>query len=341
MRPSTLIVGTFNGDIRDQRIKSNQKSECPDHISKKVEICTTLIYIVKLIAFWYTTQRVMIRWGKGVSDPFKVRNGIKQGGLLSPFLFNLYINELSVNLNHSGVGCVAGKTLINHLSYADDMVLVAPSKRALQMLLNLCSIFAFAHDVLYNTEKSVCMICWPRKFLFKFRPVFYLQGVILEYVDVYKYLGVLVNNTLTDDDEISRRMRGIYATGNMVARKFSKCNIPCKIMMFKTFFSSIYACGLWSSYRVASYSKIKVAHNDILRTLLNVQRDDSISALFVQHQVNNLDSVLRTCYYSLMCRVLNSENVIISSLVHSGARTHSRLWHRWGVALGRDMVEHI
>ena len=145
---------------------------------------------------------------------------------------------------------------------------------------------------------------------------------------------------MTDDDEICKRMRGIYATGNMVSRKFSKCEISCKIMMFKTYFSSIYGCGLWCSYRVASYCKIKVSHNDIFRALLNVQRGESVSALFVQHQVNNLDSVLRTCYYSLMTRVKSSENLIVSSLVNSGVRTHSRLWHRWGVALGRDMVEH-
>ena len=38
VRPSRVILGTFNVDIRDQRIKSNQKSECPGHFSKKVEI---------------------------------------------------------------------------------------------------------------------------------------------------------------------------------------------------------------------------------------------------------------------------------------------------------------
>ena len=127
----------------------------------------------------------------------------------------------------------------------------------------------------------------------------------------------MINNKLSDDEEINKRMRGTYATGNMLIRKFGKCNVACKILMFKTFFSNIYACGLWARYRVASYGKMKVSHNDIFRSLLNVRRDESASTLFVQHNVNNLDSVIRCCYFSLMTRVRSSANPIISALVRS------------------------
>ena len=114
----------------------------------------------------------MIRWGGLLSEAFNVTNGIKQGGLLSPYLFNIYVDCLSKQLNASGVGCLAGMCLINRLIYADDMVLLAPSKRALQQLLDVCSLYANLHDILYNTEKSYCMICWPKKFLFRFIPKF-------------------------------------------------------------------------------------------------------------------------------------------------------------------------
>lgn len=297
------------------------------------------LYIVKFIAFWYTKQTVMIRWGDAHSEPFTVKNGIKQGGLLSPYLFNIYVDCLSKLLNGSGVGCLSGGLLINHLCYADDMVLLAPSKRALQRLLDICTSYAIRHDILYNTDKSFCMICWPKKMLFKFIPVFYLQNDKLEYKDVFKYLGVLIHEKGNDDDEINMRMRGIYATGNMLIRKFSNCTVDCKLVMFNTFFSNIYASALWTSYKVASYAKVKIAHNDIFRSLLNVPRWESASMLFVEHHVNNLDCIVRKSYYSLMTRVLNSSNPLISSLVRSDVRTHSRLWHRWGIALGRDLVD--
>ena len=142
-----------------------------------------------------------------MSETFSVSNGIKQGGLLSPYLFNIYVDCLSKELNSSGVGCLTGFTLVNHLSYADDMVLLAPSKRGLQLLLDLCSSYAFLHNILYNTEKSYCMIYWPKRFLYKFIPEFFLQGEKLDYIDVFKYLGVMLNDKGTDDDEMNFRMR--------------------------------------------------------------------------------------------------------------------------------------
>ena len=140
---------------------------------------------------------------------------------------------------------------------------------------------------------------------------------------------------------MNMRMRGIYAVGNMIIRKFGKCSLDCKLMMFRTFLSNIYASGLWSGYKVASYSKIKISHNDIFRSLLNVPRWDSATMQFTANQVDNLYCVIRKSYYSLMTRVRRSMNPIISSLVRSEARVYSSLWHRLGLALGRDLLEVI
>ena len=90
---------------------------------------------------------------------------------------------------------------------------------------------------------------------------------------------------------------------------------------------------------MASYARVKISHNDIFRSLLNVPRWASASRLFVEHHVNNLDSLIRNNYYSIMTRVVNSVNPIVSSLVNSDVRIHSCMWRRWGLALGRDLVD--
>ena len=59
--------------------------------------------------------------------------------ILSPFLFNLYMDGLSDNLNACKTGCVVGSILVNHLMYADDLVIVSPSSTGLQSLLQICS----------------------------------------------------------------------------------------------------------------------------------------------------------------------------------------------------------
>ena len=68
-----------------------------------------------------------VRWGGTYSTFFSVTNGVRQGSILSPYLFNIYVDDLSVALNACRVGCCVGKVLINHLMYADDLVILAPS----------------------------------------------------------------------------------------------------------------------------------------------------------------------------------------------------------------------
>ena len=116
------------------------------------------LYVVKIIAFWYVNQTIVLRWGNSFSRPFKVRNGIKQGGILSPYLFNVYVDQLSINLNACEVGCLVGEVPLSHLAYADDMVLIAPSRKALQKLLDVCGDYATENDIIYSTDKTYCMI---------------------------------------------------------------------------------------------------------------------------------------------------------------------------------------
>ena len=80
---------------------------------------------------------MQIRWGDKLSAPFKVGNGVRQGGILSPALFNLYMNDLSVQLNMCRTGCVLGNTLLNHFMYAYDLAILSPSSTGFQQLLNI------------------------------------------------------------------------------------------------------------------------------------------------------------------------------------------------------------
>ena len=76
-------------------------------------------------------------------------NGVAQGGILSPRFFNVYIDDLSIALSNSKYGCPFGRCSVNHLSYADDMVILSPSATALQKLLDICSVYSEKHDIVY------------------------------------------------------------------------------------------------------------------------------------------------------------------------------------------------
>ena len=95
-----------------------------------------------------------------LSVGFTSTNGVAQGGILSPRFFNVYniIDDLSIALSNSKYGCSFEGCSVNHLSYADDMVILSRSANALQKLLDICSAYSEQRDIVYNVKKSVCMV---------------------------------------------------------------------------------------------------------------------------------------------------------------------------------------
>ena len=69
---------------------------------------------------------VCISWCGVVSDFFVADNGVKQGAVLSPLLFCVYIDGLLVLLQQSGLGCYIGFQFVGALAYADDIVIITP-----------------------------------------------------------------------------------------------------------------------------------------------------------------------------------------------------------------------
>ena len=62
------------------------------------------VVLNRILFYWYRTQTFCIKWGSTTSD-FYVSNGVRQGGILSPYLCIVYIDELSNMLNSAGIGC--------------------------------------------------------------------------------------------------------------------------------------------------------------------------------------------------------------------------------------------
>jgi len=54
------------------------------------------VYLIRIITFWYQHQNMSVKWGNATSTTFTIINGVKQSGILSPLLFNIYIDYLSL-----------------------------------------------------------------------------------------------------------------------------------------------------------------------------------------------------------------------------------------------------
>ena len=161
-----------------------------------------------------------IRWGKTISSNFNVTNGVRQGSILSSYFFNVYMDRLSEKLNNMYIGCVTGALTINHLLYADDLVLISPSSRGLRTLLGECEQYGIDNDILFNANKSA-VICFKSTSTCDFKiPDFSLNENVIPRVSNIKYLGHYLCDTSSDILDIERQRKKICIQGNSLIRKF-------------------------------------------------------------------------------------------------------------------------
>jgi len=93
---------------------------------------------LRLLLNMYTSSVARVSWNGIFSQSFTVENGVRQGGVVSPVLFSLYIDGLLQRLWDSGVGCFIGSVYVGPLAYADDVALLAPTPSAMRRLLQIC-----------------------------------------------------------------------------------------------------------------------------------------------------------------------------------------------------------
>ena len=90
----------------------------------------------------------------------------------------------------------------------------------------------------------------------------------LKYVDSVKYLGVILSKDFSDNLDIQRQLRSLYARANTILAKFSYCTLPVKCSLLETFCMNFYCAYLWSDYTKTVHTKFRVAYNTIYRKLL-------------------------------------------------------------------------
>ena len=149
----------------------------------------------RLMLTWYSRQTVQIKWCHYLSPAIRLVQGTRQGGLTSPYLFNLFYKEIVSLLNDTEAGICVNQNRYNAFCYADDILLTSTTITGLQTLINKANVIIKSQGLRFNPSKTVC--CVFGKHPFHSSPNWNIDGTELALEDSIKYLGVVLSNDPT------------------------------------------------------------------------------------------------------------------------------------------------
>ena len=228
----------------------------------------------------YTDVSCCVQVNGSKSNWFDVNTGLKQGCLLSPLLFNLYINDLVDSINSNCKGIPFGDEKVCILLYADDSVLVAQNEAELQCMLNILGNWCKKWKVKVNSGKSE-IVHFRRKSVFCTNVKFQVSNLTLKVVNQYKYLGLVLNEFL--DFKVTAEIvakSANRALGLLIAKCKAAGGIPfnCFERLYKSMVLPVihYGSSIWGHN---SYSSIDAVHNRACRFILGVGKYTPTAAI--------------------------------------------------------------
>ena len=271
---------------------------------QKNGICGNFFNIIKTM---YTKDTAKIKIKDKCSESFKPNKGVRQGCVLSPLLFNIYLADLQKYLDNCGDNAKIDENKeISCLIWADDILILSESEVGLQKKLDALKIYCLNNELTVNTEKTKCMIFNKTGRLIKLN--FLFDNIKLEVTNKYKYLGFLV----TPSGEIRsgledlriRALKALMKIKNALGPLFQN-NLQNSIHLYNYMVKPIllYASDFWGCLKLPKNNPIERLHNMFCKQLLGVQRHTNTTGILLELGTHPLT------FYAITAAIKNLDRI--------------------------------
>ena len=262
--------------------------------------------IVLIVMQYLRNQSARVCWNKMYSTEKPVNKGVRQGGILSPFLFKLYIDDLITRISSKDIGCRLGFLRMNIIAYADDLALLADSRENLSQLYNILRSGLENLRLTLNKNKSVCMF-------FNSSPSnineVKLGEDTLSVVENCRYLGHYVSYNFSDAVDVNFRLSTFYSKFNSVFRNFSGVSLTTLIFLFNSYCLPDYGLSVWHIKELINkqaFKSFEVGYSNALKKIVGAPRyssshvtADICNQLLLKHHIALLQvRYIKKCMYS-------------------------------------------
>lgn len=113
---------------------------------------------INIIYKLYINGTASVSYLDQISSEFKLTQGVHQGSILSPYLYNIYTNQLLLKIESLNVGTTIGGEGTSITAYADDIILMSSTLSGLQKLIDTCVEYGKSHSIKFNYKKTEFII---------------------------------------------------------------------------------------------------------------------------------------------------------------------------------------
>ena len=240
---------------------------------------------VQIMKSLYSSASSAVLLNNNVSNCFRTTTvGVRQGCLLSPILFNLYLENMRETLHNFKSTIFIGGRIISNLRFADDIDLMGGNNDELQELTDRLSNSAREYGMEISSEKSKVMVNSGGNTTVQIS----MNGQQLEEVMAFKYLGA----TLTKDGRSTAEIKIRLAIATASMAKLNKIwsskdvSFSTKVKLYKTLVLStlLYGCESWT-LTADSTKRIQAFKNKCYRRMLGISWMDRKTNEFVQRGI--------------------------------------------------------
>lgn len=271
------------------------------------------LILVDVLRNWYSKLFVNVRWGGSQSSFFDVCNGVRQGSVLSPCLFNIFVNSFIVLLRQLDVGCHVNWMYVGCLLYADDMLLLSPSVMGLQKMLDLCLSTSNLLALKFNANKSFCMAIGKHS-KFAISPML-LGDDNVAWVHSIKYLGIKVTggkSLMFDSDSIKQ---SFFAASNCIYAHAKHLDEIVHLSLQECYSLPILSYVVAAlKYNSKQYQELNACWNSVYRIIFGFHKYESVKTFICglgRLDFHHLTRVSRAKFYM---RLFTSDHALLKSL---------------------------
>ena len=317
------VISHFTDRQSNVYIASLDASKAFDRVNH-YKLFSTLIklnlpeFFIDTIINWYSRLSVNIRWCDSYSTSLRILSGVRQGGVLSPTLFNIYIDPMIKTLRKSDIGCHMYNMFAGCIMYADDLVLLSASVFDLQNMIDICNSVANDLSIVFNIKKSKCISIGPISNLLP-APIL-IDATPLEWSQNITYLGINILSDKVFKINLEDIRRKFFVSVNSI---LSKCNYTSDTVKLSLMESHCLPILLYATESLnlpsSQVKEINSWWNSVYRKIFGYNKWESVKYLILMLGRLDIYHIINQRSIIFMVRMLHndSNSLFIETLMKS------------------------